>query len=338
MMRALSLIALLWSGAASAQGMDHSGHGDMTMPAAPSPSCPPQHAAMGHCSPAPAADPHAGHTMPPASDPQCPPEHAAMGHCKPQAPDSATLPAGNGPPPPPVEADYADRIWGAEAMAASRAALRREHGGMAFSQVMIDLAEARVGAGPDGYRWSGEGWFGGDINRLVIKSEGAGAFGGRLDEGEAQALYSRAIGPYFNLQAGARQDFRAAAPRTYATIGVEGLAPYWFEFDAAAFLSSKGALTARIGAYYDQRLTQRLILQPRAELNLAAQDVPAAAIGAGLSEAEAGLRLRYEIAREFAPYVGVSWRRKTGRTADLARAHGEDAGGAALVFGVRAWF
>ena len=131
---------------------------------------------------------------------------------------------------------------------------------------------------------------------------------------------------------------RAAAPRTYATIGVEGLAPYWFEIDAAAFLSTEGELTARVGAYYDQRVTQRLILQPRVELDLAAQDVPAAGIGAGLNEAELGLRLRYEIAREFAPYVGVSWRRKTGRSADYARASGEDAGGAALVLGIRAWF
>ncbi|QKS01943.1 copper resistance protein B [Sphingomonas sp. CL5.1] len=324
--------------------MDHAGHDGMTMSAAPAPPlCPPEHAAMGHCKPAAPPAP-----MPATGDPQCPPEHAAMGHCKPdphaghampQAMGGGTaLPAGNAPPPPATAADYADRFWGADAMAASRAALRREHGGMAFSQVMIDLAEARIGAGPDGYRWSGEGWFGGDVNRLVVKSEGAGAFGGRLDEGEAQALYSRAVGPYFNLQAGVRQDFRAAAPRTYATIGVEGLAPYWFELDAAAFLSTRGELTARLGAYYDQRVTDRLILQPRIDLNLAAQDVAAAGIGAGLSEAELGLRLRYEIAREFAPYVGVLWRRKAGRTADFARASGEDAGGAALVLGVRAWF
>lgn len=340
----LGLAALLAGGAAQAQEMDHAGHQGMAMPAAPAPdaACPPEHAAMGHCKAATSSAP-----APAPSDPQCPPEHAAMGHCQPdphaghampQATGGTALPAGNAPPPPAPKADYADRFWGAEAMAASRAALRREHGGMAFSQVMIDLAEARIGAGADGYRWSGAGWFGGDINRLVVKSEGEGAFGGRLDEGEAQALYSRAVGPYFNLQAGVRQDFRAAAPRTYATIGVEGLAPYWFEIDAAAFLSTEGELTARVGAYYDQRVTQRLILQPRVELDLAAQDVPAAGIGAGLSEAELGLRLRYEIAREFAPYVGVSWRRKTGRSADYARASGEDAGGAALVLGIRAWF
>lgn len=347
------LVALAWSGAAFGQGAAHAGHDGMVMPAPPAPvaasACPPEHAAMGHCKAAP--DPHAAHGMSaPAilsGDAQCPPEHAAMGHCtraaspapaSMQQPVGTAQPAGNAPPPPAPVADYADRFWGADAMAASRAALRRDHGGMTFSQVMIDLAEARIGAGPSGYRWSGEGWFGGDIDRLVIKSEGGGAFAGRLDEGEVQALYSRAIGPYFNVQGGARQDFRAAAPRTYATIGVEGLAPYWFQVDAMAFLSTRGELSARIGGYYDQRLTQRLILQPRAELNFAAQDIPAAAIGAGLSEAELGLRLRYEIEREFAPYVGVSWRRRIGRTADFARADGDRTGGAALVLGVRTWF
>ncbi|WEK44716.1 MAG: copper resistance protein B [Candidatus Sphingomonas colombiensis] len=349
---------LLWSGAAAAQTMDHASHGGMAMPSADAPpakqTCTPEHAAMGHCKLITPAEPHVGHAMPeaakPASDAACTPEHAAMGHCKVAAPadphaghampamGGTALPVGNAPPPSAVVANYADRFWGADAMAASRIALRREHGGSNFSQVMIDLAEVRIGAGHDGYHWSGEGWFGGDVNRLVIKSEGEGVFGGVLDSGEVQALYSRAIGPYFNLQAGARQDFRADAPRTYATIGIEGLAPYWFEVDAAAFLSTKGELTARVGAYYDQRVTQRLILQPRVEFNLAAQDVRAAAIGSGLSEAELGLRLRYEIAREFAPYVGVSWQRRIGRTADFARARAEDVGGAALVLGVRTWF
>ncbi|MFT3977402.1 MAG: copper resistance protein B [Sphingomonas bacterium] len=368
-MRRLALTCLLWSGGAAAQDMGHMGHEGMATPAAPAPAaCPPEHAAMGHCKPAtaphagrsipasgpacppehaamghcmPATAPHAGHVMP-TTGPVCLPEHAAMGHCSP-APIAAggsgtALPAGDAPPPPAPKADYADRIWGADAMAASRAALRREHGGMTFSQVMIDLAEARIGAGHDGYRWSGEGWFGGDVNRLVVKSEGSGDFGGRLDSGEVQALYSRAIGSYFNLQAGARQDFRAAAPRTYATIGIEGLAPYWFELEAAAFLSTKGELTARATGYFDQRLTQRLILQPRVELNFSAQDVRVALIGGGLSEAELGLRLRYEIRREFAPYIGVSWQRRIGRTADLARAVGEGTGGGSLVLGTRAWF
>jgi len=241
--------------------------------------------------------------------------------------------------PPPAPSDHAaDAIWGAEAMAPSRAALRHEHGGMTTNQIMVDLAEVQFRRGRESYRWEGEGWWGGDIDRLVVKTQGEGRFGGAADDAEAQALYSRAIGPYYNLQAGVRQDIGAGPKRTYAVIGLEGLAPYWFETDAAVFLSDKGDVTARLEGWYDQRITQRLILQPRAEVNLAAQNVPDQAVGAGISNIEAGLRLRYEIAREFAPYVGVSWERKLGRTKRYAQALGEGSGGAAFVIGVRTWF
>lgn len=271
-----------------------------------------------------------------------------MGHCKPKAPPPApataamgtggtALPPGNAPSPPPPEPNYADRVWGRDAMAPARASLRREHGGMSFSQLMLNLAEIQFRKGRDGYRWDGEFWYGGDINRLTLKSEGEGTF--REDaEGEVQALYSRAIGPYFNFQAGARQDFRPGPDRTYATVGFEGLAPYWFEVEGALFLSDKGDMLGRLEGYYDQRISQRLILQPRVELNLSAQAVPSSGLGSGITDVEAGLRLRYEIAREFAPYVGVSWERSFGRTADFARARGEDTGGVSFVLGVRAWF
>jgi copper resistance protein B len=232
----------------------------------------------------------------------------------------------------------ADRIWGREAMAASRAALRREHGGGTFSQVMIDLAEYQVRDSRDAFRWDGAGWFGGDVDRLVVKSEGAGAIGDGVDDAEVQALYSRAIGPYFNVQAGVRYDIAPGPARGYAVLGVEGLAPYWFDVEGALFVSAKGDLLARLEGYYDQRITQRLILQPRAEIDLAAQDVPASGIGAGVSQVDLGLRLRYEIVREFAPYVGVTYERKLGATARLARGGGDDVGGSRLVIGVRAWF
>src|SRR5690606_20487158 len=136
-------------------------------------------------------------------------------------------------------------------------------------------------------------------------SEGEGENGG-LEHAEVQALYSRAVGPYFDLQAGVRQDLEPRPRRTYATIGIEGLAPYWFEVEGALFLSDRGGLSARLGASYDLRLTQRLILEPRVEASLAASDDAAVGVGRGLSDAEAGLRLRYEVRREFAPYVGVS--------------------------------
>ena len=288
-------------------------------PAAP--DCPPEHAAMGHCTAA--ADRPAA--------PDCPPEHAAMGHCTSAAATGTALPPGNAPAPAAPAPTYADRIWGAAAMAPARAQLRREHGGMTFSQVMLNLAEYQPRRGADGYRWDGEAWFGGDVDRLVVKSEGDGRTGARAG-GEAQALYSRAIGPYFNLQGGVRQEI--GADRRYAVAGVEGLAPYWFDVEATAFLSDRGDLLARVEGYYDQRITQRLIIQPRAELNLSAQDVRRDRIGAGLVDAELGLRLRYEIRREFAPYVGVSWERAFGDTRRY-RGRGD---GATLALGVRAWF
>lgn len=309
------------------------GHCKPAAPPAPAPDpCPPEHAAMGHCKPA----------TPPAPPPDpCPAEHAAMGHCKPAAapPPAASgtdQPAGNAPAPAAPTDHAAARFYDPATMAAADRAMRAEHGGMQMGQVIFSLAEAQIRDGRNGYRWDGEGWFGGDINRFVIKSEGEGTFRGSA-EAEVQALYARAIDPYWNLQAGVRRDLGPAA-RTYATVGMEGLAPYWFDVEGALFLSDKGDVLARAEAYYDQRLTQRAFLQPRVELNLAAKDMPERGIGAGLSQAELGLRLRYEIAREFAPYVGVSWERRYGATARYARAEGESTGGFALALGVRTWF
>jgi copper resistance protein B len=223
-------------------------------------------------------------------------------------------------------------------MADAQRALRREHGGGTFRQLLFNLAEYQARKGRDGYRWDGEAWLGGDVDRFVVKSEGSGSFGGDIESAEVQALYSRALDPYWNFQAGVRQDLGPGPRRTYAAIGVEGVAPYWLDLEATLFLSNKGDLIGRIEANYDQRITQDLVLQPRAELNLAAQDVPENAIGAGLSDIELGLRLRYEDAREFAPYVGVSWERKLGATADYARARGERSEGMSFVAGIRTWF
>ena len=244
----------------------------------------------------------------------------------------------NGPPPPPPTDHAADRFFDPAAMAASRALLRQEHGGLNLSKVMANIAEYQARSrGGDGYRWDGQAWFGGDINRFVLKSEGEGSRRDGLDSAEMQALYSHAIGPYFNVQGGVRQDFSPHA-RTYATVGVEGLAPYWFDVGGALFLSTQGELLGRAEATYDLRLSQRLILQPRVELNLAAQDTRETRTGAGLSNAELGLRLRYEVTREFAPYIGVSYDRKFSKTASYARALGEDPEATSLVVGVHAWF
>ena len=223
-------------------------------------------------------------------------------------------------------------------MAAARAQLAKEHGGGKAWKIMLSTAEIRPSSDDDAYAWEGEFWYGGDINRLVLKSAGEGEFGGDLHSAEAQVLYSRAIGPYFDFQAGVRHDFEPGPSRTYATVGFEGVAPYWFELEGAAFLSEKGDLSARFEGAYDLRLTQKLILEPRAEVELAAQEVSELGIGTGLTSAELGLRLRYEFRREFGPYVGVSHERKFGDTADQARAAGEDVEDTRFVLGVRAWF
>lgn len=302
----------------------------MDMPTAS--ACPPEHAAMGHCTPPP----------PVAAEPPCPPDHAAMGHCTAPAPMTMTAtgtdqPAGNAPAPPAPTTPAAARFYDPAAMARADRHMRAMHGGMRFHQVIFNLAEMQVRRGRDGYRWDGEGWFGGDIDRLVVKSEGEGTLGGD-GTAEVQALYARAIDPYWNAQVGVRQDLGSGARRTYATVGVEGLAPYWFDVEGALFVSDRGDVLARGSAWYDQRITQRAILQPRIEVNLAARDMPSSRIGAGLTSTEIGVRLRYEIRREFAPYVGLSWERRYGATARYARADGDRAGGAALSLGVRVWF
>jgi copper resistance protein B len=276
-----------------------------------------------------------------ATDPNCPPEHAAMGHCTPAAAPSAAAPPVAGPPPEALTGPEhaADTVYDPKLMARKRATkLIAEHGGYSGYMVLLDRSEARIGQGRDGYAWDWEAWAGGDYDRLWLKTEGEGAFRGPLEAAEVQALYSRAIDPWFNLQAGLRTDFRPRPQRAHLVLGVQGLAPYWFEVDLAAFLSNKGDLTARFEAEYDQRLTNRLILQPRLELDLSAQRIPALGIGPGLSSAEAGLRLRYEIKREFAPYIGVEYQRRFGETADFARAAGERTGGWAALIGLRSWF
>ncbi|CAN5598414.1 copper resistance protein B [soil metagenome] len=313
---------------ASGQVADpHAGHdmSTMAMPAAPTGQD------MGAMPmPATSADPHAGHDMAAMPMPGMNTDQAMSSMA-----DMGDIP--NTPPPAPTD-HAADNVFDPTGMAKARAQLRKEHGGGITSLVMANFAEWAPRSGKDSYRWEGEAWFGGDINRLTLKSEGEGLSGDGLNRAELQALYSRSVGPYFNLQAGVRHDFEPRPSRTYATIGFEGLAPYWFEVSGAAFLSNKGDLSARLEGYYDQRLTQRLIIQPRAELNLAASNDRATGVGSGLSDVELGLRLRYEIRREFAPYIGVTYDRKFGRTADYARTGGEDVEDARVVLGLRAWF
>ena len=204
--------------------------------------------------------------------------------------------------------------------------------------VQADRLEGRASEAEKGYLLDVQGWVGTDASKFWAKMEGDGVVGGELEELEVQALYSRMIGPFFDLQLGVRQDVSADEARTHAVVGIQGLAPYWFEIDAAAFVSHTGDVTARVEAEYELLFTQRLVLQPRIELNAAFQDVETLGLGAGLSSAEAGLRLRYEIRREVAPYVGISWQQAYGGTADVARAAGAEVAGASVVAGLRLWY
>lgn len=284
----------------------HAHHQHQAPPAAPDP-----HA--GHQMPKP-TDPHAGHRMPATSDP-----HA--GHA-----GRSTPPMVNAPAPPPPADHAADRLFDPAAMANARAQLKVEHGDIRWRKITVESAELRSGD-ETGYAWEADATFGGDINRFRLKTEGEGE-ADELHEIEVQALYSRAFDPYFNLELGVRQDIEPAR-RTYATAGVSGVAPYWFELGAAAFLSDRGELSARLEASYDLRLTQRLIMEPNLELSLTAEDAPELEVSAGLSELEAGLRLRYAITPTVAPYIGVLHERRFGD-------HEEDE--TRLVLGLRSWF
>ena len=234
--------------------------------------------------------------------------------------------------------DQADAIYGEDAMADARRDVLAEGGDQKSFYILFNQLEAQMSDEGDSLYWNGQAWYGGDINRLVLKTEGEGNIGRSLEAAEVQALYSRAVGPYTDIQLGVRYDFKPNPSRVYATVGFESLAPGFFDVEGALFLSNKGDLLGRLEGYYDQRITQRLILQPRAELNFAAQDVPEIGLGSGLSTAELGLRLRYEIRREFAPYVGISYDRRFGDTARLARAQGQGAASTSLVLGIRTWF
>ena len=262
-----------------------------------------------------------------------------MGHCTPGAGSAAEIAIA--PPPPEARGGpehAADTIWNPADMAASRRVLRAEHGDMDVGRILIDRFEWANRAGKDRYLFDGEAWWGGDIDKLWLKGEAEGSFDEGAEAVELQALWSHAVDPWFDLQLGLRQDVNSGPDRSYLAAGIQGLAPYWFEVDVAAFLSSKGELSVRAEAEYDLRITQRLILQPRVEIDLAAQRVPELGIGSGLTSGEVGLRLRFEIERRFAPYAGVQYERAFGDTADFRRAAGETEGGWSLLFGVRAWF
>ncbi|HDK37513.1 MAG TPA: copper resistance protein B [Thiolapillus brandeum] len=185
--------------------------------------------------------------------------------------------------------------------------------------------------------WDAQAWAGRDLNKLWIKTEGESGEEG-TEEGNVEVLYSRAIAPFWDLQAGWRHDFRPTPTRDWFAFGAKGLAPYLFEVDATAYVGESGRLAAALSVEYEYMFTQKLILSPELEMNLYSKDDEETGVGSGLSDLEFGLRLRYEIVREFAPYIGVNWWNKFGNAADYAEAEGGKTSDVEFVAGFRLWF
>jgi copper resistance protein B len=206
-----------------------------------------------------------------------------------------------------------------------------------FGRVMLDKLEYAKGDGEHGQNLDLEAWYGNDWDKLWLKAEGERS-DGRLQSLRKEALWDHTIAPFWSSQLGLRHDSGDDAGRTWAALGVRGLAPYWFDTTATAYWRSGGGFAARVDVRYELLFTQQLILEPEAEANLYSKDDPARGVGSGLSDLDLSLRLRYEIRRQFAPYIGVTWNRSFGDTAEYARVRGERTKKTQVVAGVRIWF
>ncbi|GAB2544229.1 copper resistance protein B [Rhodanobacter koreensis] len=206
-----------------------------------------------------------------------------------------------------------------------------------LGMLKIDQLELTDGRYTTGQAWDVEGWYGNDSDKLWLRSEGD-ADHGRIEEGQVEALWSHAVAAFWSTQLGVRQDVGEGPHRQWAAFGIQGLAPYWFELEVTGYLGPSGRTAARFRVEYELLFTQRLILQPEFELNLYGSDNPASRVGSGLSDTRLGLRLRYEVNRQFAPYIGIVWIQRHGATADYARLAGQPSLDRQFVAGVHIWF
>lgn len=207
----------------------------------------------------------------------------------------------------------------------------------AFGSILFDNFEAVRSGGNNSAAYGVLARFGRDYDKLILKAEGEVA-SGKLQDARTEALWSHAVSTFWDTQLGVRHDSGTGPNRTWLVFGVQGLAPYWFDVDAAAYVGSGGRTALRIGAEYELLVTQRLIVQPRIEANLYGKSDADRGIGKGFSSLTTGVRVRYEFSRKFAPYVGVEWANRLGQTADLMRAAGEPTRNTRYVAGVRFWF
>jgi copper resistance protein B len=212
-----------------------------------------------------------------------------------------------------------------------------------YGMLLFDQLEYAASDGDDRLRWDVDGWIGGDDQRLVVKSEGERNANGESDgDLELQLLYARPVTPFWDFQLGVRQDARYGAGenqrRTSAVIGFEGIAPQWIDIEPALFVSDEGDAYFRVEATHDLYVTQRIVAQSRLEFEAAFSNDTRFGVRSGLNDLELGLRLRYEVRRELAPYLGLTWTRKLGNTRDLARRQGDEVDDFSLLLGLRFWF
>ncbi|MEO8803009.1 MAG: copper resistance protein B [Rudaea sp.] len=238
---------------------------------------------------------------------------------------------GGSAPPGARDPDYSDGI------AFTRNHAAHMHGDARLGMLLIDRLEYFNGSDGNGTSFEAQAWYGGDIDKLWLKLEGDYS-DSRLDDLRSEALWDHAVSAYWDTQLGVRHDAGIGPARNWAAFGFEGLAPYWFELEATAYVGPDGRTGARLEAEYEVLFSQRLILTPKLEFNAYGKNDRARDIGSGLSDASVGLRLRYEIRRRFAPYIGVSWMRRLGTSADYARADGHPALDRQILAGVRIWF
>jgi copper resistance protein B len=268
--------------------------------------------------------------MPTTPAPAAPMDHSKMGH------DMGDMPGMSMAPIEPITPISV--LTDADRAAAVPASGGHEmHDNDIQSHVLFDRLEAWNADNGTGLEWEGQSWIGTDLNRLWLRSEGE-RVDGRTVSADLEVLYGHSFSPWWDVVTGIRHDFKPGGSQDFAAIGVMGLAPYKFEVAATGYLGESGQTAARLEVEYETLLTNRLILQPLLEINAYGKDDARRGIGSGLSTVEAGLRLRYEFTRQFAPYIGIVRERAFGGTADLRHEEGEDIDDTRFVAGLRVWF
>ena len=206
-----------------------------------------------------------------------------------------------------------------------------------ITKVMIDQLEIRDLDTDKEYVFEAQGWLGKDLDKLWLKTE-VERNERETEEAEAQLLYSQGVSPFWDFQFGLRNDFLPKPDNLWVVLGFQGLSPYFLEVDTALFVGERGMIGLRLEVEYELMITQRFLISPEIELNLHTKNNEQQGIGSGLTGIETGLRFRYEVRREFAPYFGVNWAGSFGNTADFSNSEGESTRDTQFLLGIHTWF